>query len=188
MAGFDALTHAECFKFTCECFSNDPNLQIQKLPGKTGPYVKQEKKRCNSFIEKVYEHRFFDFEEMKPCHGVTRTHAYYLRDSYQRHIKSINRLVLNLKKIPVKQNDIYIKFGNGKRISVSVYAQTMKADLIATKNKIQNFAEYWEPVCIDKFSDSERSHLNTLKVLENVFLQSSADGTDQLEISLDSSI
>lgn len=178
------------FNFNCECFRNgDPIFSHLSFPTKNSRYVAQEKKRSIAYFEEVNRHQFFDFEApLKPCYGISTIHAYQLLHSYQRHNKTNNRLRLHLKKQYISPNQTYIRFQDAGTISVVRYAQTVKQNLRAKINTICNFYDYWTPVSVQLFQDSETFHQKTLTVFENVLLESSQDGTNQLEVSFDSPI
>ena len=101
-----------------------------------------------------------------------------------RHQSSINRIILANKK---NQTNSHIVFENGKEISVALFTQTQKDVIKAEIRKIENFTDYSTPVILETLRKSERNHLNTLIVLENV-IQSSSNGEDQLAIFIESSL
>ena len=178
------LSIPESLTFNCECFKSDSLLQNKKVAAKNTLYVEQEKNRCNRLYDEIQKHQFFDFHDMKPCYGVSTTTAFQLRASFFRHQATIKRILPALKK---SVKDVYIKFGNGKEVSVSIYARTLMLLIKAKISSIENFTDYSSPVCIQTLKDSVRDHLNSLEVLENV-IQTYANEFDKLEVYLDSPI
>ena len=168
----------------CDCFQDVSNLRYKKIPAKNTLYVNQEKERCQKICNEIDKHQFFDATAMKPCYGVSTTNSFNLRSSYLRHQSSINRIILANKK---KQTNSHIVFENGKEISVALFTQTQKDVIKAEIRKIENFTDYSTPVILETLKKSERNHLNTLIVLENV-IQSSSNGEDQLAIYIESSL
>lgn len=169
---------------SCLCFQNLSSLRSRKIPAKNISYIQQEKELCNSIFNEIQKHQFFDIENMKPCYGITTIQSSFLRESFFRHQKTILRLTTLIKKT---QPQFDITFENGKTISVGLYTQTLK-DIIKSKIKtVENFTDYSTPVCLQTLKESERNHLNTLIVIENV-INSSSNGNDQLELYLESPI
>ena len=172
--------------FNCGCF----NGSIHSIPavyGRNFDYVKEEKERSINLLSEIEKHEFFDFqgvEELKPCYGAFETTSFQLRNAYQRHEKTLMRLTKEIKKL--KDKTVYIKFDNGKEASVDVYNQTMKANIRAQISTVVNFASYYSTVPIETIKKSERSHLNSLTVLENV-RQVTSNGSDKLGVYLESS-
>jgi hypothetical protein len=97
-------------------------------------------------------------------------------------LNTIKKLTTVVKKNP---SDMYIKFENGKEISVSSYTQTVKQAVEAKINTLTNFNDHSSPVIIGKLTRSEKYHNSTLTVLENV-IKSIENGFNQLEISIES--
>ena len=171
----------------CTCFHDVARFKdkfFQKPPAKISAYVDKEKRRATAILEEINKHQFFVLGEMKPCYGISTTEAINLRGSYYRHQTTLRRLTSFFKKYGEIVN---INFGNGSIISVKVYAQTLKGLLKAKIDTVSNFAQYFSPVCVQTLKDSEKSHLDSLSILENV-IQTAADGIDKLELYLDAPI
>jgi len=166
----------------CPCFKNEVNFPTQKAPRKLADYITQTKQKCNAMCKEVQKHLYFDIEEMKPCYGVSTTTALVLRSSIFRHLKSIKRLKTVGKK---NSGNVYIKFPNGKELTVDVYTQTVKQLLETNINTLTNFSDVSSPVEVHKLQKSEEQHLSTLKVLQHV-VKNVSDGFDQLEIFIES--
>jgi hypothetical protein len=177
-----ATVYSDYLTLNCQCFKNEITFPTKKPPRKLCDYVIFEKQRCLAIHEEANKHIYFDVQDMKPCYGVSTTTAMILRSSLLRHLNTIKKLTTVVKKNP---SDMYIKFENGKEISVSSYTQTVKQAVEAKINTLTNFNDHSSPVIIGKLTRSEKYHNSTLTVLENV-IKSIENGFNQLEISIES--
>jgi len=164
----------------CICFQNEAIFPPKKIPRKLCDYVEQEKKRCEAMHDEVLKHQFFDIQTIKPCYGVSSTTALILRSSLYRHQNSIKKLKIATKKF----SNIFVAIENGKVVSVNVYIQALQQLIDTTISTWVNLFKADSFICITKLAQSEKNHLETLKVLENV-VKSADCGFDQLEIPVE---
>ena len=176
------LSLPEYLTCNCVCFKNEDLFPRKKLPSKPVDYIKQENTRCNSMVREISKHQLFDIEEMKPCYGVSTTTASTLRSSLFRHENTLKKLKNFVK--TRNQTDFYIRFENGKEVSVDVYLQTIKQLISTNIQIIEVCSEAYSPVCVSRLKISEKQHLSTLAVFENV-VYGFEHGNNQLELSIE---
>lgn len=184
MVDYTSAQLPEYLTLNCSCFQHEDFAPGKALPKQPSEYVKQVKKRINSMLREIDTHRSvfrFNDQEVKPCYGVSVTTGFTLRCALFRHQHTLKKLKETLRK---NDSNIYIRFDNGKEVSVEVYHQIVKQIVTTNIQSLETCQDCHSPICVDVLTRAEKQHRASIEVLENV-VRCLKLGLNQLEISVE---
>jgi len=153
-----------------EIFQNKP---ISFHPNYPNRHLQREKLRVQAFENQIYKHsRPTEVNsQFKLCHGVTKTTAKVLRNTYLRHNKTLELLQIALAALTTSNANKYIfatKLPSGKIVLVSEYINAVSTLTTGLRKSLEVFQTPTTPAKIESILASENCHKLTLAILEGI--------------------